>query len=306
MSNALAIAAVTAAIRDLLQNSLSSDPGSGPFGNSVSISALAPDRIKTGQDEVVQLNLFLYHVAPNPGWRNTALPSRDPQGERLTNPPLALDLHYLLTAYSQQNFQAEILLGYAMQILHETPVLPREAIRAMLKAAGEVNGANPAEVALVGADLADQMELIKVTPQSLTSEEIYRLWGAFQTHYRPTVAYHVSVVLIEGRRGTRSTLPVLTRGRPDPLTGRDQGVVVQANLLPPFPTLQEVLPPYRQPAVRMGELLTFSGHHLAGDQVLVRFRHVRQNQLLELPALASATETGKSLLIQRPLHCLIP
>jgi len=294
MSNALAIAAVTATIRDLLQNSLSSNPGTTPFGGSVNVSAIAPDRIRIENDNLVQLNLFLYHVTPNPGWRNAALPSHDALGQRLTNPPLALDLHYLLSAYSQQDFQAEILLGYAMHILHETPVLPREAIRATLVPPDGVAPGSPAEVALIDSDLADQVELIKVTPQSLTSEEIYRLWGAFQTSYRPSVAYHVSVVLIEGERGTRSPLPVLTRGRPVLNSDRDEGIMVKANLLPPFPTLQETSPPNRQPSVRMGDVLSCSGHHLAGDQVFVRFRHSRLGQLLEIPASPSvpATETG--------------
>ena len=48
----------------------------------------------------------------------------------LSNPPLALNnLHYLLSAYSGGDLHAEILLGYAMQLLHEMPVLTRAAIR---------------------------------------------------------------------------------------------------------------------------------------------------------------------------------
>lgn len=57
-----------------------------------------PDRIETGDRKRNQVNLFLYQVTPNPGWRNTGLPSLDSRGDgRLSNPPLALDLHYLLT-----------------------------------------------------------------------------------------------------------------------------------------------------------------------------------------------------------------
>ena len=33
------------------------------------------------------------------------------------------------TAYGVDDFQAEILLGYAMHLLHERPVLDRAAIR---------------------------------------------------------------------------------------------------------------------------------------------------------------------------------
>ncbi|MGZ8323641.1 MAG: Pvc16 family protein, partial [Rhodoplanes sp.] len=61
------------------------------------------------------------------------MPSRSGTGgERLTNAPLALDLHYVMIAYGRADFQAEILLGYGMHLLHERPVLDRAAIRRAL------------------------------------------------------------------------------------------------------------------------------------------------------------------------------
>jgi uncharacterized protein DUF4255 len=210
MSNALAIAAVTAVLRDLLNNGLIAHDLASVVG-VVNVTAKAPDLIKTGNEESAQLNLFLYHMTPNAGWRNVGLPSRDARGDLLTNPPLALDLHYLLSAYGAQDFATEILLGYAMQILHETPVLAREAIRVALAPVSPVTGGvlPPAYQALSAADLADQIEQIKICPETLNLEELSKLWSAFQAnHFRPTAAYHVSVVLIESKRSTRSTLPV--------------------------------------------------------------------------------------------------
>ena len=96
--------------------------------------------------------------------------------------------------------------------------------------------------ALAASDLAEQVELIKITPQPMSTEEASKLWTAFQTNYRPSAAYHVSVVLIEGA-ATRSPLPVLTRGKPDPVPSRESGIISQPDLLPPFPTLQKVTPP---------------------------------------------------------------
>src|SRR4029450_8270342 len=113
MSNALAIAAVTAVLKDLLNNGVIDHQLSGVVGE-VTVSALPPDRVLVeGQAETSRLNLFLYQVTPNAGWRNQALPSHDPSGIRVTNPPLALDLHYLITAYGANELHAEILLGYA-------------------------------------------------------------------------------------------------------------------------------------------------------------------------------------------------
>jgi hypothetical protein len=123
-----------------------------------------------------------------------------------------LDLFYLLTAYGESDFHAEILLGYAMQIMHETPVLTRDAIRKALGGpGGPVTGTIlPTDFKmLVAAELAEQVEQIKITPQSMNTEEMSKLWTALQTPYRPTAAYQVSVVLIEARRPIKRTLPVL-------------------------------------------------------------------------------------------------
>jgi hypothetical protein len=215
MSTALAIAAVTAVLKDLLNNGLIDHNVSGQVGESVTVSALPPDRIATDAgNEKSQLNLFLYQVTPNAGWRNTNLPSRNSRGDRLTNPPLALDLHYLLTAYGEKELHTEILLGYAMQLLHETPVLARDAIRRSLAPLDPLEGGAlpPALQGLYSSGLAEQIEQLKISPLTVSTEETSRLWSAFQTHYRPTAAYQVSVVLIESRSGAaRSALPVQAR-----------------------------------------------------------------------------------------------
>jgi hypothetical protein len=290
MSNALAIASVTAVLKDLLDNAVIDHSLSTVVGDRVTITTLPPDRIRAGGNEIVQLNLFLYNVAPNQGWRNVGLPSRNNEGQRLTNPPLAIDLYYLLSAYGREDFDGEILLGYAMQTLHEMPVLTRDAIRKALEPVSPVDGSSLPEGMkdLSASDLAEQVELIKITPHTISTEEISKLWSAFQANYRPSVAYHVSVVLIESKYQTCSPLPVLSRGRPDLITGRDEGVITQPDLLPPFPTIQDVKPPDQQPAVRMGERLIVSGHHLDGDHATVRFTHARSLYSLELSASSDA------------------
>ena len=97
------------------------------------MSTIPPDRVVTGT-EPTQLNIYLHRVTPNPGWCNHDLPSRDTGGARVTAPPLALDLHYLMTAYGKDHFVAEVLLGHAMQVMHERPVLTRDEVRAALNA----------------------------------------------------------------------------------------------------------------------------------------------------------------------------
>ncbi len=257
MSTGLAIAAVTAVLKDLLQNGVIDNVITNTVGE-VKVSALPPDRLKTDGQEPSQINLFLYQVTPNPGWRNAELPSRDSAGRSVRNPPLALDLHYLLTAYGAVDFHAEILLGYAMQLLHETPVLTRQLIRRSLTPSLDVTAANqnlpPAVTALAAADLAEQVEQVKITPHYLSTEEMSKVWSALQTHYRPSAAYQASVVLIEGRRPARAPLPV----------GEPRVHVV------PFrrPTIETVTPQ----RVTAGGTLVIEGHSLRAPLARVRFR----------------------------------
>jgi hypothetical protein len=150
----------------------------------------------------------------------------------------------------------------------------------------------PAFAALAASDLADQLELVKVAPYQLGTEEVSKLWTAFQSKYRPSTAYVATVVLIRSTQPTLRPLPVLTRGEPDPVTGRDRGVVVQASLVPPYPALESATPPLEQPAVRMGELLTLRGRRLDGDGVAVRFTHLRSGAVIELQPEPAGTPAG--------------
>jgi hypothetical protein len=280
VSSPLAIAAVTAVLKDLLNNGLI-DNDLAVVG-SVSVTAMPPDRITTGPTEPNRLNLFLYQVTPNIGWRNAALPSHSSTGERLTNPPLALDLHYLLSAYGDEDFNAEILLGYAMELMHNTGIIGRTAIRRSL------DPNNPIKVALIpddgegrkAIDLADQLETIKITPHYLSADELSRMWTAMQARYRPTVAYQVSTVLIQSTRPVRSRLPVLKRGEDD------KGIICQPNIDPPpsrWPLIEhlEIVTNGGLPrlAAELGDTIVLKGAQLSGAGVTAIFRH----SLLDAP-----------------------
>lgn len=283
MSSPLAIGAVSAVLRNLLDNGLVDISGTlGP----VTVSALAPDRIDLdAADAAPRLNLFMHHAGENAAWRNRELPSRNALGDRIANPPLALDLDYLVTAYGFADLQAEILLGYAMHILHERPMLDRAAIRRALDPSPlDVSMLPPAFQALAASDLADQFEAVRITPVPMSSDEMSKLWSAVQMHYRPSAAYRVSVLLIEATRPARHSLPVLSRGVVDPASGRDRGVVVQPDLLPPGPTVLKVLPPLSQSAARLGDTVTVEGVRLSGAGVRARLRHRLLDDAVERPA----------------------
>ena len=266
MSTALAIASVTQVLKDLLNDGLINNDVTGALGTTVSVTATSPDRIDTSvANEQSQLNLFMYQVSINTGWRNNGLPSHSASGDRISNPPLALDLHYLLTAYGASELHPEILLGYGMQLLHETPVLVREAIRKSLTGPFtnlSLNNLPLSLRALSSSKLAEQVEQIKITPEQLSAEELSKFWTAFQAKYRPTAAYRVTVVLIETTKSVKSALPVKQRKlyvQPfnQPVISK---IKSQASLAAPVLEDQKILSGYR---------MILEGDQLVGEVVKV-------------------------------------
>jgi hypothetical protein len=253
MSNAFAMSAVTAVLQHFLGNALGDL--SALFG-TVTLSAKAPDLVQTeigsGATEQNQVNLFLHQVTYNQGWRNGGLPSLGADGRTLnSNPPLALDLHYLLTAYGSEDWQAEALLGHALLMLHRFPVIARADITKALTALPPTAFA----VALNASGLADQLEMIKITPSALNREEMAWLWTALKADYRPTFSFQASVVLIEPETQLGFALPVLSRS-------------IVANAIQPAQLL-EIDPPDKQISAAAGDTVTITGEFLKGATTVV-------------------------------------
>ena len=131
MSNALAIAAVTATLRNLLEAISHKFPG-------MIISTKPPDEARS--DKSNQLNLFLYQVLPNAAWRNMDIPQVTRSGPT-SAAPLALNLYYMLTAYGDQNddVAGHQLLGHAMSILFDHCHLVPKKYRTQFPALATVN-----------------------------------------------------------------------------------------------------------------------------------------------------------------------
>lgn len=244
MSNSLSIAAVTLALRGLLNTAVPLlDAGLA----GVQVTTRTPDAARTNVDGN-SLNLFLYRAVSNAAWANLDPPFAVRPGESGL-PALALDLHYLLTAYSSEagdsTATSHRLLGAAMSVLHDHPLLDGGAI----------------DAALAGSDVSGQPERVRITPLPISIDDLSKLWGGFATQYRLSVAYAVSVLLIDSRRPSNSPLPVLTRGP------QDAGVVAAPTA---GPSLRALVPPRSQPAVRLGEELVADGAQLTDPALSFR------------------------------------
>ncbi len=274
MSNEFAIAAVTRTLRNILNSLTSSDfadlPEDARPTAEILITTLPLDKIGNGENAKNQINLYLYHSMPNAAWRNKEMPSQTKPGE-IGFPPLALNLFYLINAYGQDSNEliGHVLLGKAMAVIHDHSVLGRAEI----------------ENAMAASELHNQIERVRITPQPISLDETSKLWAGLQTEYRLSAAYEVSVVLIESKRPARAPLPVLTRGLDD------EGVTSQPSLIPPFPTIDSVVPQNNQPSAYLEDELTISGHYLAGDSLVVRFMNPLLTDPIEVSPLSGGTDT---------------
>lgn len=143
----------------------------------------SPDEAATSGD--VRLSLYLYRIEEN-GPMNNAV--KQPVGDNTrADPPLTLDLHYLLTAYPTEGSDdltanatdQQRVLGLAMQVL---------------------NDHGPVGAEHTTGSLEDDVQLgVSLARESL--DELTSLWNSVtDAPYRPSVGYLVSPVRIESRQ----------------------------------------------------------------------------------------------------------
>lgn len=250
----LAIGAVTKAVAELLSKKMNKPPLLG--GAVPKVTTLPPDDERVSENDGV--NLFLYRVSVNPflsntGWRGD---KQNPKAQK--RPPLALTLHYLLTAYAKKadaaamdDVTAHQLLGNAMTILHEYPVLNDVHD-------GDFDANLDAQFA---PELRNSFEKIKVSIiPTTTMEEFSKIWTSLSKAHRLSVLYDVSLVQIAPLAPAPPPAP--------PVQGVRLGVETKG-----VPVVETVSPP----AGAAGTLVTLKGSNLKehGSQTYVAFGEVQ-------------------------------
>jgi Pvc16 N-terminal domain len=263
MSNFLAIATVTATLSRTLTAAVGTDV------SAVNVTTLRPDDAPERG-----VNVYLYQVGPNGAWRNADLPTRRDDGRLVQRPRVALDLHYLLSFYGDEaQFEPQRMLGSVVRTLHARPVLTRQMIRDTVS--------DPDNAFLANSNLADEVELIKFTPSSLSLEELSKLWSVFfQVPYALSVAYQASVVLIEPEVTPQEALPV-----------RERNVYVV-----PFrqPTIEQIMSQAGDNQPVLPDQPILAGHRLilVGKQLRSEVTRVRIGGVEAEPQAVSDTQLG--------------
>ena len=228
MSVSTAIGLVSESLRNLLLGEMTLTP-------EVDVTILSPH--EKGVDR--RVNLYLYKVQESPLLKNMDWQARADNPARLVPPPLSLHLHYLLTPYAiidpqTGNAASHEILGEAMRVFYENPVIPADYL---------------------ADELAGAREQIKVMPSTIVLEEMSTVWSTFAQPYRLSVAYEVAVVQLDMLSASERTMAKRVRhiGVPQ----------VAAPFLPPT---VEMITPMAAPA---GASVTVSGKNLAGWQAYV-------------------------------------
>jgi len=242
MSTELAVSAVTVALRNLMIAGVTLDDAAVPLGinQGLEYTTLPLHRVREKHATKNVLNVFLYRVDGSAAYRNQAFSGRT---------PLAINLEYLITAYGEHDREevSHYLLGKAMRVLHDHPVIARARLK----------------TALAAARVHEQLENIRITPQELSVDDLSKLWTSFQSQFRISASYLVTVLLIESRQTVKTALPVLNRGPGD--EGWD--AVAAAS-----PDLESARAASGFNAVRLGEELELRGENLdvGGLKAIVR------------------------------------
>jgi hypothetical protein len=136
------------------------------------------------------VSLFLYRVEINGTLRNRA-PRLAADGRY--RPSLPVDLHYLLTPWAETASFQQLLLGWSMRVLEDTPILP----------SGVLNARWP--------DTFEPGETVELVAYQLSLADMLSLWDVLKPNQQPSVAYVARMVLLDSPLRLTEHAPVQTR-----------------------------------------------------------------------------------------------
>lgn len=134
---------------------------------------LSSGELPDAADEGTRITLYLYRVTVNEHARQQR-PAHRPEG---LPPPLSLDLHFLLTAWSSSAEDELVTLAWAMRQLYMHPLLDASSLTPN---AGWRRD-----------------EVVQIIPSELPTEDMMRIWDALEPGYRLSVSYIARLVRLD-------------------------------------------------------------------------------------------------------------
>lgn len=172
MANIHAVHSVGSSIATWLRNAYAATPGRTELPEC-EFALVSSGELAGAIEDATRITLYLYRITVNEYTRQqrpgTLPPSRQP--------PLGLDLHYLLTAWASTPQAEQLPLAWAMRQLYLHPVLDASSL------SPEANW---------GPD-----EVLQMIPAELSNEDMMRIWDALDPPYRLSVSYIARMVRID-------------------------------------------------------------------------------------------------------------
>ena len=170
-----AIAATSQAVISLLEGAaVDTEFSTAGFG-----IASAADLQKAPGDRAMA-TIYLYRIAVDGNRRNQ--PSRRTPDGRLRMPPIPIDLHYLVTAWSKEPKTQHRLLGWCIRVLQDNPTL----------VSGVLNQFGPDQ-----GDVFRPEETVELVWENLTRQEMADAWEVAKANQQPSASYMARIVEIE-------------------------------------------------------------------------------------------------------------
>jgi len=139
------------------------------------------------------ISLFLYRIAANTSRRNLP-PTTGPDGRRF-RPPIPVDLYYIATAWAPTAVRQQRLLGWAIRMFEDVPVLPT----------GLLNNYGPEP------EIFKQGETVEVVLDSLTLQDLNNIWGVSKSSLQLSVGYIARMLFIQSSMAISEYAEVQTR-----------------------------------------------------------------------------------------------
>lgn len=194
MANVKSIHSVCTSIIQFLQNAYEAYPV--PDGDPsttlqdeypCSFRVLSSSELDPSADFGTSLTLYLYRVLINEHVRSQPL-ARGSNDESL---PLSVDMHFLITVWSESAVAEQTICAWAMQQLHQHPIMDVSSLTA------EGGWRND--------------DVVQIIPAELSNEDLMRVWDALAPDYHLSLSYIARVVRIDPEDSATGLPVVATR-----------------------------------------------------------------------------------------------
>ena len=185
MSDFTAVRAVTETLFGILQAGITNS--ADPQLQGVPIDLRSPKEMREANG-VTGVSLWLYRITRDADTLNRPPERISPNQYRRS--ALPLHLYYLVTPLVTKPEDRQTLIGRVLQLFNDNSVL---------------SGATLAD------SLAGSQEAFRVTLETLTLEELTRVWHSLAEPYDLSVSYEVQVVSIDSDLEAVETPPVMVR-----------------------------------------------------------------------------------------------